>query len=174
MRRGFMVQFRPMTQPPIIDQELAAFLSGPLSINVASRAEGNVPVLVRASGCRVAPDRRRMTLFLARSKSVPVLDALRATRAVAAVFSLPSSHRSVQLKGTDAVVGPPAAGDFEVVQRAIDAFAREIDPLGYRPDMGRALLWLDAEDLVAVGFTPAAAFTQTPGPGAGTPLRRAP
>ncbi|MGA8049748.1 MAG: hypothetical protein WCA09_06180, partial [Burkholderiales bacterium] len=150
---------------------LAAFLCGPVSINVASRAAGKLPVLVRASGCRVAPDRRRVTLFLARSKSEAVIEALCATRVVAAVFTLPSSHRSVQLKGTDAEVGAPAAGDIEQAQRYIEAFAREIDPLGYRPDMGRALLWLDAADLVALTFTPSTAFMQTPGPGAGAPLR---
>jgi len=162
-----------MTHAPLIDEELAAFLCGPVSINVASRAAGKLPVLVRASGCRVAPDRRRVTLFLARSKSEAVIEALRATRVVAAVFTLPSSHRSVQLKGTDAEVGAPATGDFEQAQRYIEAFAREIDPLGYRPDMGRALLWLDAGDLVALTFTPSAAFMQTPGPGAGAPLRAA-
>jgi len=160
-----------MDGPRLIDEELAAFLRGPVSINVASCAAGNLPVLVRCSGCRVAPDRRRVTLFLARSKSQTVIEALRATRVVAAVFTLPSSHRSVQLKGTDAEVGPPAAGDFEAAERYIEAFAREIDPLGYRPDMGRALLWLDAADLVALTFTPSAAFMQTPGPGAGAPLR---
>jgi hypothetical protein len=160
-----------MTRPPLIDEELAAFLSGPVAINVATRAQGNVPVLVCASGCRLAADRRRVTLFLARSKSQAVIEALRATRVVAAVFSLPSSHRSVQLKGTDAELAAPAAGDYETVGRYIEAFAREIDPLGYRPEMGRALLWLDAADLVALSFTPSAAFTQTPGPGAGAPLR---
>lgn len=162
-----------MSQPPLIDEELAAFLCGPVAINVASRAADKVPVLVRASGCRVAPDRRRVTLFLARSKSEAVIEALRATRVVAAVFTLPSSHRSVQLKGADAEVDPPAAGDYEKVGRYIEAFSREIDPLGYRPEMGRALLWLDAADLVALSFTPSAAFTQTPGPGAGAPLRAA-
>jgi len=162
-----------MTPPPLIDEELAAFLSGPVSIHVASRAADKVPVLVRCSGCAVSADRRRVALFLARSKSEAVIEALRATRVVAAVFTLPRSHRSVQLKGTDAELSAPAAGDFEKVGRCIEAFAREIDPLGYRPEMGRALLWLDAADLVALSFTPSAAFTQTPGPGAGAPLRAA-
>jgi len=162
-----------MNQPALIDEELATFLCGPVSIYVASRAAGNVPVLVRASGCRVSSERRRVTLFLARSKSESVIEALRATRVVATVFTLPSSHRSVQLKGTDAEVAPPAAEDVEKVGRYIEAFAREINPLGYRPEMGRALLWLDADDLVALSFTPSAAFTQTPGPGAGAPLRSA-
>jgi hypothetical protein len=170
---GFVVQFRPMTRAALIDEELAAFLRGPVSISVASRAAGYAPVLVRCSGCRIAPDRRRVTLYLGKSKSAAVIDAVRATRAVAAVFSLPSSHRSVQLKGADARVGAPAAGDYERLERYVEAFARELEPLGYSGAMARALLWLDRADLVILSFTPSAAFSQTPGPGAGAPLRNA-
>ncbi len=166
-----MVQSGPMTKPPLIDEELAAFLRGPVSISAASRAAGNVPVLVRCSGCRVAPDRRRVTLYLGRAKSAAVIDAIRATQTVAAVFSLPSSHRSVQLKGTDAEIGAPAAGDCEAVGRYVEAFAGELEPLGYSGAMARALLWLDPADLATLSFTPSAAFSQTPGPGAGAPLR---
>jgi len=170
---GFVVQSRPMKRAALIDEELAAFLRGPVSIGVASRAAGNVPVLVRCSGCRVAPDRRRVTLYLGKSKSAAVIDAVRATRAVAAVFSLPSSHRSVQLKGTDAKVGAAAAGDYDMVERYVEAFARELEPLGYSGAMARTLLWLDPADLATLSFTPSAAFMQTPGPGAGAPLRGA-
>lgn len=162
-----------MPAPPSIDEATAAFLRGPVSISVASRAAGNVPVLVRCSGCSVSPDRRRVTLYLARSKSAALIEAVRATRAAAAVFSLPSSHRSLQLKGTDAAIGAPALGDFEVCARYVEAFAAEIDPLGHSVEMVRALLRIDPEDLATLAFTPAAAFTQTPGPGAGAPLRPA-
>ena len=93
---------------------------------------------------------------------------------MAAVFSLPSSHRSVQLKGGDAEIGAPAAGDYENVGRYIEAFAREIEPHGFSAAMARALLAVEADDLITLSFTPSAAFSQTPGPGAGEPLRPAP
>jgi hypothetical protein len=173
-RRGFVVQFRPMSAPPLLDASTCAFLQGAVSISAASRGAGGLPVLARASGCRVAPDRRGVALFVARSKSGALIEAVRATRAVAAVFSLPSSHRTVQLKGADAGVGPPAAGDFDAVGRYIEAFAAELGPLGYHGALARALLWLDAADLAVLSFTPSAAFSQTPGPGAGAPLRPAP
>jgi len=174
MRRGFVVQSRRMSALSLLDEGIAAFVQGAVSINAASRGAGNAPVLARASGCRVAPDRGRIALYLARSKSEALIEAVRATRAVAAVFSLPSSHRTVQLKGADAEVGPPAAGDFEAVGRYIEAFAAELEPVGYGADLARALLWLDAQDLAVLWFTPTAAFSQTPGPGAGAPLRPAP
>lgn len=163
-----------MTAQPLLDEGTAAFLRGAVSISVASRGAGDVPVLVRCSGCSVAPDRGRVTLYLGRSKSASVIEAIGATGAVAAVFSLPSSHRSVQLKGTDAEVAASSAGDYETVGRYIEAFAREIEPHGFSAEMARALLWIEQDDLATLSFTPSAAFSQTPGPGAGEPLRRAP
>ncbi len=163
-----------MSAPPLLDESTCAFVLGAVSISAASRGAGGLPVLARASGCRVAADRGRIALYLARSKSGVLIDAVRATRAVAAVFSLPSSHRTVQLKGADASVGAPAAGDFEAVGRYVEAFAAELEPLGYHGALARALLWLDESDLAVVSFTPSSAFSQTPGPGAGAPLRPAP
>jgi hypothetical protein len=174
MRRAFVVQFRAMTAPPLLDESTASFVLGAVSISVASRGAGALPVLARASGCRVAADRRGVALFLARSKSAALIEAVGATRAVAAVFSLPSSHRTVQLKGADASVAAPAAGDYEAVGRYVEAFAAELEPLGYHGALARALLRLDADDLAVLSFTPSAAFSQTPGPGAGAPLRPAP
>jgi len=163
-----------MTAQPVLDEGTVAFLQGAVSISVASRGAGGLPVLVRCSGCRVAPGRGRVTLYLSRSKSASVIEAIGATGAVAAVFSLPSSHRTVQLKGADAEIGAPAAGDREMVERYIEAFAREIEPGGYSAAMAGALLWIDPDDLATLSFTPSAAFSQTPGPGAGEPLRPAP
>ena len=163
-----------MSAPLQLDESTAAFVQGAVSIHAASRGEGNVPLLVRAAGCRVAADRSRVALYLARSRSQALIDAVRATRAVAAVFSLPSSHRSVQLKGADAEVVPPAAGDVESVGRYVEAFAAELEPLGFSGELARALLGLEAQDLAVLWFTPSAAFSQTPGPGAGAPLRPAP
>ena len=163
-----------MSAPPLLDESTAVFVQGAVSINAASRGAGNAPALARASGCRGAPGRRRVALYLARSKSEALIEAVRATQSVAAGFSLPSSHRTVQLKGVDAEVGPPAAGDLTSVGRYIEAFAAELEPLGYNAGLARALLWLDAQDLVVLSFTPSAAFSQTPGPGAGAPLRPAP
>ena len=44
--------------------------------------------------------------------------------------------------------------------------------LGFGEAFGRALVDCNPADLVAVAFTPKAAFRQTPGPNAGAPLER--
>jgi hypothetical protein len=57
-----------------------------------------------------------------------------------------------------------------VIERYVRAFAADVTPLGFSEAYMRALLACPREDLVAVQFTIAAAFSQTPGPRAGEPL----
>lgn len=155
---------------PLLDEALAAFVQTGVSINAGSRGPGNVPAVARANGCRVAADRRRVTVLLPASKSAALLEAVRATGAIAVVFSEPPTHRTIQLKGTDATVVPATDEDRATAVRWVDGFAAVLAPLGYSEEVFRALLGTDPADLVAVAFTPSAAFDQTPGPRAGAPL----
>jgi len=159
------------TARPILDAEHAAFILLPgISTTAASRGAGNLPELGRVHGCRVSSDRTRLTVFLPSDQYPGLIAALRETRAVAVVFSQPSTHRTIQLKGADAAVEPLAPGDAELAARATDSFAVGLGALGYDETMVRAAAWYDPAALVAVGFTPCAAFQQTPGPRAGAPL----
>jgi hypothetical protein len=91
---------------------------------------------------------------------------------VAVVFSQPSTHQTIQIKGDDATVGALADGDVARVAAYADALVRDLQTLGYTEEFGRALVGFDPADLVTVSFTPNAAFRQTPGPNAGAPLGR--
>jgi hypothetical protein len=142
-----------------------------ISINVASRAEGNAPVLARAVGCRVSPDAQRVTVLVAAAQYTPLVEAVRASGTLAAVFSLPRTHETIQLKAVDAQVVSLAPGDAELARRYNDSFAGGLAALGYREDMVRAFVWCDPDELTAIEFTPTAAFLQTPGPGAGAPFK---
>ena len=163
----------PSAAQPVLDAEAAAFLLRPgVSIAAATRDESNVPRIGRCVGCRVSEDRSSITLLLASQQYQAFSDALRATRAIAVVVSLPSTHRTMQLKGSDAVIEPLAPGDAGIVASYVDSFVRELASLGYSEDLARAYHWCDAAELRAVRFMPAEAFEQTPGPGAGAPLAR--
>jgi hypothetical protein len=159
-----------MEPDPLIDEELAAFLQSGVSVHAASRDAGNVPDMVRCLACRVAADRRRVTVFLLASQCGAMLGDFAANGAIAFVASQPSTHRTVQLKATDAVVGTPQPGDEELVARQHAGFEADLVKLGYAPALPRTLVANDWPDVVAVTFTPTAAFVQTPGPGAGAPL----
>jgi hypothetical protein len=157
----------------LLDEEAAAFLHRPgVSITAASRDARNVPRIGRCLGCRVTADRGRVTVFVASAQYAAFFDAIAASRAIAVVFSLPSTHRTLQLKGADAAVEPLASGDAEIFTRHVGDFVEELAALGYSREVVDAAHWCEAAEVRAVSFTPTAAFEQTPGPGAGAPLLR--
>lgn len=159
--------------PAPIDPELAAFIqSGGVSMHAASRDAANVPNLSRALGCRVSEDRTRVTVFLLASHSGAMLADFRSNRAIAFAVTLPSTHRTVQLKGEDAALEPLQDDDHKRISMHREGFVRELTRLGYAASLPERLLSGARDDVVAVGFTVSAAFIQTPGPAAGTPLAR--
>lgn len=160
-----------MSDAIALDAELAAFVQGPVSIHAASRDARNVPNLARALGCRVSPDRRRITVFLQASHGATMLADFRDNGAIALAVTLPSTHRTVQLKGDDARLEPLQDDDAVRIARYREGFTQEIAGIGYEPILPRTLLAGPRSDFVAVTFTVSAAFVQTPGPGAGAALR---
>ena len=154
----------------VLDEDHAAFVQSGLSIMVASRSKDNVPSVVRALGCRVAADRCSVTVLVWAAQAEALLNDVQATGTIAAVFSRPSTHRTVQLKGSDATVIPAVESDRARVVRNIDLLVEGLDQLGFPPSLIRTYLYCEPNELVAIAFTPSAAFDQTPGPRAGKPL----
>lgn len=164
---------RPMETGALIDDELAGFLQSGISMHAAAVGSGNLAHLARAAGCRVAPDRRSLTVYVVESQARELLDALRANPVVAVAFTKPRSHRTVQLKGTDArVVGVPP-DDFPDVDRQVAVFDAELRSIGFPERFGRTLAGGSLLGLAAITFTPSSGFLQTPGPSAGTALKGA-
>jgi hypothetical protein len=148
--------------------EGAAFLQiEHLSIVAASHGPDNIPCVARAQGRRLSPDLRRVTLFFSASDAHELLSHVTSNGMIAAVFSLPSTHQSLQLKGSDAKVERLVKTDFKLVASYHRAFVEHLKSLGYSAELFEALLDCASDDLAAVTFTPSAAFSQTPGPGAG-------
>jgi len=159
----------PAGNPPL-DAANAAFIGCGVMVSLASRDAHHVPSVARALGCRVAPDRRSVTAFLDAAQCPALLRDVRDTRAIAAVFSQPSTHRTIQLKGADAALGPIEPGDPALIEANRAALVADMGPAGYDAAFVRTLLACAPDDLVAVTFTPTAAFAQTPGPQAGKRL----
>lgn len=113
---------------------------------------------------------RTVGVFLKRSQSTQLLANVRASGKVANVFSLPSSNRTLQLKGVDARVLPFGPADLPVVEAHIADFVQEVSALGLAETVVRLLFAYAVDDLVTVVYSPCAAFSQTPGPKAGEPL----
>ncbi len=154
----------------VLDEAHAAFIQRGVSINVASCSAGHVPSLTRAIGCRVAPDRRTVTLFLSLPRAGQLLRDLRAGGGIAAVFTLPTTHQTIQLKGASAAIVALEPGDRAAIEAYAASFVAQIKQLGCREPFASAMVSAIDDEAVAVRFTPNAAFLQTPGPNAGQRL----
>lgn len=165
---------RTKSAPTLLDAQQAEFLGGPVAINVASHDSDQVPSIARAYGCRVAAGRREVVVFLSRPRSQALLRDLAAGAPIAVVFSRPKTHETIQLKGARARVQPLAAGDRARMRACGEAFAAEINALGYPESFSGLLVAPVNDEAVAVAFVPDAVFEQTPGPKAGMRLEPKP
>lgn len=169
-----MGMHKTASNPPLLDERLADFITHHVSINVASCSPERVPSLARALGCRVSVDRRKVTLFLSVSRSVALLRDLRAGGGLAVVFSRPTTHETLQLKGARGSIVSLEDDDHTLMQRYGDSLIEDIRQLGYKDPFTSALVAAIGDEPVGVAFTPTSAFVQTPGPKAGRHLEPKP
>ena len=154
---------------PVLDVAAAAFIEGPVSVIVATRSADLVADVVRGCGCRVSRNRRQVTVLVEPGRASTLLDDIAANGMIAVVFSRPSTHETIQLKGTDARVLHVSAADRDAVRRHLRDWSLDLERIGFAQPFAAVLHGGDGE-LAAIRFTPSAAFQQTPGPGAGRPL----
>jgi hypothetical protein len=152
--------------------ELAMFIQGGVAIDLGTRDHRNIPRVARAGACRVATDRNRVTVFAANRVNVRFINALRQTRAIAAVFCLASTHRAVQIKSCDAAIEFATQAEMILIERAMSAFVSDIIKIGFTEEQARADVGVlsSPDDVIAISFTPESIFEQTPGPRAGMPF----
>jgi hypothetical protein len=155
----------------IVDAAQATFMQGGVSISAASCGAHPFPSVCRVLACSVSEDRRRLTVAVARSCAQELLDDVAHSSRIAVVFSQPSTHRTMQVKGDHACPGVPDASLVEAVRIHSDAFVDEVVPLGFAAPLVRSLLDFPDDDIVAISFTPTASYDQSPGPRAGAPLQ---
>lgn len=156
-----------MPSKPVLDADAVALLQLGCSINAGAVGLDGMPTAARCCGCRVAPDRSSLTLFLSKTQGARVLRAVTENSAIAVVFSQPTTHRTLQIKGRDAVIVTPSADDLRLVAEYRGAFARELTAFGYEESIAYTVLSHPASDIAALRFTPAEVYLQTPGPKAG-------
>lgn len=154
----------------MLDATQAEFIQARVSISIGARGADNSPSITRGLGVRVSADRRRVTVLVPAQASWQVLEDLRDNGMIAAVFTRPSTHQTLQLKGVDAEVLAAVAEDRTVCAAWQESFVAELLALGYEERFARGVFAGLSDELVAVCFTPDAAFEQTPGPSAGQRL----
>nr|WP_067295578.1 hypothetical protein [Marinobacterium profundum] len=154
-----------------LDPTLIQFITSQLSIQVAACSDAGEPTLVRAHGARVSADGCQLTLMIPSSQARELLACIAANGRIAAVFNEPETHRTVQLKGKDARIEAISADDAAALGAYVDRLAKRLQHYQVPEAFSRAFYAADPADLVALSFSPSAAYGQTPGPHAGEPLK---
>ena len=161
----------PAINLPALIEKHIDLLQRRVSIYAASSGSTQAPLLTRALGCNPSQDRRRITLYLSQSRSSALLECLRAQGEIAVVFTRPSTHESIQLKGGGAVIGAIDAADRIHINAYLESFIEDLASIDYSRPFARAVIEPSHDDIVSVTFAPVAAFIATPGANAGQRLR---
>lgn len=161
-----------MEQPhsPLLTPEHLALLDAGISVIVSSCGPDLVPSVMRGVGSLVGPQGRLFTVYLCRSQSAQLLRDVARSGRLAAVFSQPSTDKTVQLKTRAARLREAREDDAPVLRRYLRNMERELGLLGFLPVYARAMLAHRLDDVVAIEFEPEQAFDQTPGSKAGQPI----
>jgi hypothetical protein len=154
--------------------EQAAFLQGPVSMNIGAVGLDGWPCVCRANGALVSRNRRSVTVLLSSVRGRAVLEALDAGSGVSVVFSRPATHMTLQIKAGGAMRVAVNSACRAVNASYAAMFGKELASLGYGEDLVQGLIQMvSTRDLVALRIAPDIVFDQTPGPNAGRVLARA-
>lgn len=155
----------------ILSAEHREFIQGGVSITAGSGNADGLPSMARAIGCGLGDDGQRLRLLFCPVRASGLLTDIAASGRIAVTFSQPSSNRTLQLKGRGARLEAGGADDDALRERYARAFVADLAKLHFPEALVRVLLQVLAPAPVAVVFQPDAAYSQTPGPGAGAVLK---
>lgn len=150
--------------PPAI----VSFCSGGLSIQAASRDRELQPEVVRVVGILPVSDGEGFRIFLPHATSARMRENLLAFPRIAIVLTEPITHRALQVKGDVRAVRDARDDERPLIDAHLARLTHALGLVGIPPWFARGLprwpAWAVAIDVTDV-------FEQTPGPGAGEPIR---
>ncbi len=153
----------------MLEDDVAAFISGPVMMIAATRDEAMRPHIGRGCGADFDPDAGDITLLASSTQWPEFCANARPGTPIALTVCRPDDYKSLQVKGQIVGISPATGAEKERARRYLDAM------LAVMADLGVTRLQLSTvltdADLVAIRFWPADLFVQTPGPGAGERLR---
>ena len=127
-----------------------AMVAKGVSAIVASRDAALRPSIMRAVGSHISGDWQEVTVYLRRSQSEQLLQDIAHTGEITVVFSVPSTHQTLQLKARRATQRPAHDGDLPVLQAYLQSMVQEVGQVGYGPQYVAAMLAAPLQDVVEV------------------------
>jgi hypothetical protein len=159
-----------MSASIMFPQDLLDFIHQGLSITAASRDHRFIPSISKALACRVLPEAQEVRIFVNAVQASHLLADVTSCQRIAVTYCLPSSHKTIQIKGFSAKQLEPQAGDLEFTQGYVQALSQDLETLGYHPAIIARYLHVEPEQLAVISFQPDSIFEQSPGEKAGEPM----
>lgn len=150
-----------------LSEDWVEFLESGVSMLVGSRNAELRPDCTRALGVTIGADRTTMTVFLNAALTQRMQADFADNGRIAATFSRPTDHRTVQVKGRVLAVRPTSDADRAVQERYLGAFAEQVAVVGLPRSVIRRVR---VSPGIAVEVAIEDVYLQTPGPGAGRRL----
>jgi hypothetical protein len=152
--------------PPLALQDLQQLFCTGASLMLVTRDERMAPEITRAAAARLGEDGLvRVALPLPESRRT--LWNLEVSSLVALSAVLPTTYRTLQVKGTDA--RPLDWPGHEDIARAhMAAFTAEVIAVGVAHELAGG--FCSHNRYATIAFTPSEIYEQTPGPTSGLPL----
>jgi len=158
----------PLSELMTIDPELAEFLQSGLATHLATRDETLAPWGARVTAIQVEPNREHVVAFVPQVSAAHIVADLENNGQAAVGFVRPADERACQLKGVFVESRPAAPGEHAFVMAQWERCLEGLEVVGYpRVATDGWTMW----PCVAVRIRVTALFSQTPGPGAGAPIR---
>ena len=152
----------------IIEPELAAFLQEGLPTHIATRDDDLKPWGARVTAVTVEDDREHIVVFVPEIAAGRILADLASNGQAAIGFVRPADERACQVKGVFVESRPASEVERTLVMAQWDRCLTGLEVVGYpRVATDGWTMW----PCVAVRIKVNALYSQTPGPGAGAPLR---
>lgn len=152
----------------VLTEDLADFCQSGVSVILGARMPNGLPLAGIALAARIAGG--EMRIFLREPANAPLLAAFDRGSPIAATFSEPRNHRSIQIKGIRVRRSEMEDGDADDVDRQVRRLEDGLVFLNYTRRFAASYCSYRGDELTAITFQPTEAFVQTPGPGAGEQL----
>lgn len=155
-----------------LTDEMRHFIASGVAHQVGVCRRDGLPAICRALAAQEEAD-GRLAVVISAESGYEVLDAIGANGLISLVLVAPQSYRALHLKGRDAVVASGEPDYRPLTERRRVAFQAQLDGYGFPSGYTRAWYNIDETELKVIRFTPFGAWTQTPGPGAGSSVELA-
>jgi hypothetical protein len=152
----------------MIDRELATFLEEGIAIHLGTRNTRLEPSSARVVAVTVDADGSHVIAYVPKVAARRVLPDLTGNGFAALVFARPTDDRACQVKGVFVGSRPATPRERRAITAQWDGFLGSLERIGVARALADAwTVW----PCVAVRIRVTHLFSQTPGPGAGAPLR---